>query len=145
MFGSMMGPREQGDAGEVSAMCWLVDQGYTVFIPFGHSPDVDLIAVRGSATLRVQVKTSGCFVKNRWNVSVATRGGNQSWNRVVKRFSSERCDFLFVLVADGRRWFIPSSAVEGGCNVQLGGPKYSSYEVEPGSPFAVRRPVEPLC
>jgi hypothetical protein len=58
--------------------------------------------------------------------------GNQSWNGIVKRFSAVRCDGLFVLVADGRRWFIPATAVDGGSGILLGGPKYAEYEVEPG-------------
>jgi hypothetical protein len=53
----------------------------------------------------------------------------------VKHFSSERCDWLFVLVADGRRWFIPASEVGGGDGILLGGPKYAAYEVEPGRPL----------
>ena len=69
-------------------------------------------------------------------MTLATRGGNQSWSGLVKRFSSERCDWLFVLVADGRRWFIPADAVEGGSGLLLGGPKYAAYEVEPGRPLS---------
>jgi hypothetical protein len=53
----------------------------------------------------------------------------------VKLFTAERCDWLFVVVADGRRWLIPASAVEGGTKVALGGPKYAEYEVEPGRPL----------
>jgi len=68
-------------------------------------------------------------------VTLATRGGNQSWSGLVKRFSSDRCDWLFVLVGDGRRWFIPASAVEGGSSLLLGGPKYAAYEVESGRPL----------
>jgi hypothetical protein len=101
-------PRRQGDIGERSALSWLIDQGADVYLPFGHSPDIDLIAnfgVRGLS--RVQVKTSTVFQKRRWVVTLATRGGNQSWSGLVKHFSAERCDHLFVLVADGRRWFIP--------------------------------------
>jgi hypothetical protein len=66
---------------------------------------------------------------------ICTRGGNQSWNGLAKHFSPERCDYLFVLVADGRRWFIPSREVEGSSGIALGGPKYAAYEVEPGRPF----------
>jgi PD-(D/E)XK endonuclease len=116
-------------------MHWLAEHGYDVFIPLGHSPDVDLIALRDSEVLRVQVKTTQVFRNGRWAAAVATRGGNRSWNGIVKRFSPERCDRLFVHVADGRRWFIPSVAVGGGCAVCLGGPKYAAYEVEPGRPF----------
>jgi hypothetical protein len=85
--------------------------------------------------LRVQVKTSTQLVNERWLVSLCTRGGNQSWNGIVKRFSPARCDFLFVLVADGRRWFIPAGAVDGGTGLNLGGPKYSEFEIDSGRPL----------
>ena len=41
-----------------------------------------------------------------------------------------------VLVADGRRWFIPSDAIQVRRSICLGGPKYSEFEVESGKPFA---------
>lgn len=127
-------PREQGDIGERSAAVWLLDAGARVFVPFGHSPDTDLVAEIDGRLVRVQVKTSTRHVNDgRYQVTLATKGGNQSWNGLVKRFSASRCDFLFVLVADGRRWFIPSSAVEGGTGIVVGGPKYACYEVERGT------------
>jgi Holliday junction resolvase-like predicted endonuclease len=129
-------PRRQGDLGELSAMEWLGSQGYWVSIPVGHSPDYDLIADDGDALLRVQVKTSAQRApRGRWRIAVCTRGGNQSWNGLVKRFNATRCDWLFVVVADGRRWFIPADSVEGGTAVNLGGPKYSEFEVERGRPL----------
>jgi hypothetical protein len=39
-----------------------------------------------------------------------------------------RPNVVYVLVGDGRRWIIPSSAVEGQA-LALGGPKYSEYEI----------------
>ena len=85
---------------------------------------------------RVQVKTSTVVIKNgRYAVTLATRGGNQSWNGLVKRFSAERCDHLFVLVADGRQWLIPAGAVEGGAAIVVGGPKYARYEIDRGRPI----------
>jgi hypothetical protein len=129
-------PRQQGDLGEYSAIEWLSSRGYPVFVPIGHSPDVDLVALIDDRAVRVQVKTSGFFVNGRWSVAVCTRGGNQSWNKIVNRFGCDRCDYLFVLVGDGRRWFIPSSVVEGTTSIALGGPKYADYEVESGRPFA---------
>jgi hypothetical protein len=129
-------PRRQGDLGEFSAMEWLGSKGYWLWVPVGHSPDYDLIADDGEALLRVQVKTSTQHSpKGRWRIAVCTRGGNQSWNGLVKRFTGTRCDRLFVLVADGRRWFIPAGAVEAGTALMLGGPKYSEFEVEPGRPL----------
>jgi hypothetical protein len=44
---------------------------------------------------------------------------------------------LFVHVGDGRRWWIPADAVEGGTHVTLGGPKYADYETDPGDALAV--------
>jgi hypothetical protein len=127
-----MSPRRQGDLGELSAMEWLGSQGYGVYYPIGHSPDCDLIIDDGCALRRVQVKTTTQWHNRRWLVTLCTRGGNRSWNGVVKRFSSSRCDSLFVVVADGRRWFVPADAVGGGSGIVLGGPKYAEYEVEPG-------------
>jgi hypothetical protein len=130
-----MSPRRQGDLGELSAMEWLASQGYSIYLPVGHSPDVDLIADDGETILRVQVKTATGYRKGRWEVTLCTRGGNRSWSGLVKRFSPARCDLLFVLVGDGRGWSIPSEAVEGGTGVILGGPKYAEFEVEPGRPL----------
>lgn len=109
-----------------------------MFFPLTHSPDIDLVAVRGGDVVRVQVKTSACVDRRgRFVVTLSTSGGNQSWNRVIKLFSVERCDRLFVTTGDGRRWFIPSAAVGGGRAIVLGGPKYAEFEVEPGRPLAV--------
>lgn len=75
---------------------------------------------------------------------LAASGGNQSWNRVVRHFDPKRCDYLFVLIADGRRWFIPAIAIDGRMSINLGGPKYAEFEVHPAdSPaFAIERPIE---
>jgi hypothetical protein len=132
-------PRRQGDLGELSAMEWLGSRGYAVFYPIGHSPDCDLIVDDGCGLQRVQVKTTTRWCNSRWEVMLCTRGGNQSWNGLVKRFSASRCDRLFVLVADGRRWFVPADAVDGGTGILLGGPKYARYEVEPGRPLISER------
>src|SRR3954449_8424902 len=101
-------PRLQGDIGELSAMSWLARRGAKVFLPLGHSPDVDLVADFGDRLARVQVKTSTVFRDNRFEVTLATRGGNRSWNGVVKHFCPTQCDDLFVHAGDGRRWFLPA-------------------------------------
>jgi hypothetical protein len=128
-------PRRQGDLGELSAMEWLVSVGAALYVPLGHSPNVDVVAEIDDRLVRVQVKTCGLFVKGRWQVSLVTRGGNQSWSGIVKHFSPQRADYLFVHVADGRRWFIPATEVSGGTAILLGGPKYAAFEVERGRPF----------
>jgi hypothetical protein len=131
----MLPPREQGDFGERAALHWLVGQGAQVSIPFGHSPHYDLIADLAGEISRVQVKTSACRHKHRWVVTVCTRGGNQSWSGLVKHLTTDAFDHLFILVADGRQWFIPAARVEGGRAILLGGPKYAEFEVEGGDPI----------
>jgi hypothetical protein len=131
-----LSPRRQGDLGELSAAEWLGSQGYRLWLPFGHSPHCDLIAEDADeCLLRVQVKTSTACHNGRWEVRVCTMGGNRSWNGLVKRFNAARCDWLFVLVGDGRRWFIPARSVEGGTKLHLGGKKYAEFEVGRGRPL----------
>jgi Holliday junction resolvase-like predicted endonuclease len=138
-------PREQGDLGELSAMEWLINQGAQVYIPIFHSPDVDLVAELERDLFRVQVKTgTGKTAQGNFQVRLSTSGGNQSWNRTIKCFDPSRYDYLFALVGDGRRWFIPVSAIEGRHCVVLGGPKYSEFEITPGQPLVAQSKQSPL-
>lgn len=127
----------QGDQGEAYAAMWLTLQGYLVSLPLGNSSDYDMLAEIRGRIARVQVKTTRVNTKNRWVVTLATRGGNQSWSGLVKRFSAKRCDYLYAHTACGRRWFIPARHVEGGAGLSLGGPKYAEYEVDPGAPLTL--------
>lgn len=130
---SPLKPREQGDWGELAAMTWLLSQGASVYRPVFHSPDVDLVAVLDGQVMRIEVKTTARRRANGyWGATIATRGGNQSWSGLVKYFDPDRCDYLFVLVADGRQWFISTAALDCRSALTLGGPKYSEFEVEPG-------------
>jgi PD-(D/E)XK endonuclease len=138
----MLTPREQGDIGELSAIVWLASQGHPVFKPLFHSPHYDLVADLGGRLVRVEVKTCTLRSKDRWDVTVCTRGGNQSWNGLTKELDPERCDYLFVLVRDGRRWFIPSTHVGGRHGLRLGGPKYAEFEVEKGDPIPAGAPLQ---
>jgi hypothetical protein len=62
---------------------------------------------------------------------------------VTKHFKPDRCDFLFIHVGDGRRWFTPSGEVESRYGMTLGGPRYTEFEVERGRPLqaGVRDPL----
>jgi PD-(D/E)XK nuclease superfamily protein len=130
--------RQQGDLGEAAAIEWFTRLGATTFIPFGHSPDVDLVIELEGRLLRIQVKTSTQFIETpdghqRRVVSLKTCGGNQSWNGVAKEIDPTHVDFLFVLTGDGRRWLIPSDRLDARTSIQLGGPKYSEYEIDPAA------------
>jgi PD-(D/E)XK endonuclease len=133
-------PRRQGDAGELSALTWLSQAGAFVAKPLFEASDYDLLADWGDHIDRVQVKTSTCWRNARFVVALCTRGGNRSWNGIVKRLNATRCDRVFVHVGDGRRWYIPANALGGGSAIVLGGPKYAEYEVEPGEPLQARPP-----
>ena len=128
--------RRQGDLGEASAIEWFTRLGATVFLPFGHSPDVDLVVHLERQLLRVQVKTSAQFEETpngqlRRIVSLRTCGGNQSWSGIAKKIDPTRVDLLFVLTGDGRRWLIPSDRLDSRNAIRLGGTKYSEHEVDP--------------
>lgn len=56
----------------MSAAEWLTRSGYGVWIPLGHSPDIDLLAQREDRFLRVQVKTATVFT---WFIPAAEVGG----------------------------------------------------------------------
>ena len=124
--------RRQGDLGEAAAIQWLTSIGAIVSFPLFHSPDYDVIADLGGAPMRVQVKTSSHRVTStgHYAVQLATAGGNQSWTGLVKKFDPTRFEFLFVIVGDGRSWFIPSREIEGRRSIRLGGLKYSEFAVD---------------
>jgi hypothetical protein len=98
---------EQGDFGELSAMQWLAGRGARIAVPVGHNDSWDLVAELDGKLERVQVKTCGFWRNNRWEVTLCTRGGNRSWSGISKRLDPSSSDYLFVHVADGRRWMIP--------------------------------------
>jgi Holliday junction resolvase-like predicted endonuclease len=109
-------PRLQGDIGEWSAIGWLIDQGAKVFLPLGHSPDIDLVADFGDRLASVQVKTSTVSRNTRFEVTLATRGGNRSWNGVVKHFEPARCDISLSMSgmgADGSSHPVSSAGGQG--------------------------------
>jgi hypothetical protein len=114
--------------------------GATVFLPFGHSPDVDVVACTHGRLLRIQVKTSTQRTMTpdgheRRPVALATKGGNRSWNGTAKKIDPANFDYLYAHTGDGRRWFVPSTALEVESRITLGGPKYSEFEIEPGRPI----------
>jgi hypothetical protein len=131
--------RRQGDLGEASALEWLVSKGAAIYVPFGHAPDFDLVAEMDHQLIRIQVKTSRCRNGNQvggYHVQLSTRGGNQSWSGTSKLFDTKRCDYVFILVADGRRWLIPAAEIRAKHSLIVGGAAYRRFEVEPGRPFA---------
>ena len=54
-------------------MEWLAGQGAQIYVPVGHSPDVDLVALLDGRLLRVEVKTGTC--RHRGDGACASRPG----------------------------------------------------------------------
>lgn len=131
-----MKPREQGDLGEASAIQWLAFKNAVVCKPLFHSPHFDLVAEMSGRLIRIEVKTSTSRTKaGNWSVAICTRGGNQSWSGTTKVFDPALCDYLFIHVGDGRRWFIPAARVEASRALSAGCGKYREFEIEPGFPL----------
>jgi Holliday junction resolvase-like predicted endonuclease len=108
-------PRQQGDIGEASAIQWLAQHGALIFTPLFRAPNYDLIAEMDGRVVRIEVKTSNSLTPvGHYSVAVCTRGGNQSWNKIAKRWDRNRCDYLFAHVGDGRVGSFPPPALTGG-------------------------------
>jgi hypothetical protein len=63
---------------------------------------------------------------------------------LVKKFDSSRFDFLFVLVSDGRCWFIPSEEIEGRRSIHVGGVKYAEFEIHPSRAITATDATDPV-
>jgi hypothetical protein len=93
----------------------------------------------------ITVFSSTVLRNRRYEVALATKGGNRSWSGKVKSLDPSRLEYLFVLVADGRQWFIPAKAIEAKTTLLLGGPRYAAFEVGTGTPNPMgERGFEPL-
>lgn len=130
----------QGGLGETSAIDWFTRLGAVVFVPVGHSPAVDLVALLDGNPLRIQVKTSAQRSatkggESRFPVQLVTCGGNRSWTGERRTLDFDAIDYLFALTASGRRWCIPAAAIEAASAITLGGDKYSEFEIDPAAPI----------
>jgi hypothetical protein len=113
-------PREQGLIGFTDAVAYFGGLGWGLSIPLIDSQPYDLVADDGRSLHRVQVKTTtrrspyGNFI-----VSLATRGGNQSFH-TSKDFDPSACDLLYVLTDDRERYLIPTSQIRSRTSLHLG-------------------------
>lgn len=116
-----MDRRLQGSLGEAKAILYYTEQGYEVFLPTVNARDVDLVAIKGSKVVRVQVKTSS-FIQpsGSFKVSLKTSGGNSSWSGVVKTVSKDFVDDVFVWCSDDSCWVVPSGMIHGRKTITLG-------------------------
>ncbi|MFA9446213.1 group I intron-associated PD-(D/E)XK endonuclease [Egicoccus sp. AB-alg6-2] len=113
-------PREQGLIGVTDAIGWFGRRGWSLSVPLIDSQPYDLVVDDGERLHRVQVKTTtyrtryGVYV-----VSLATRGGNQSFH-TSKPFDHAAVDLLYVLAEGRSRYLIPSGAFRSRTTLNLG-------------------------
>lgn len=121
--------RQQGATGVGEAIAHFSALGYSVSIPLGDCQRYDLVVDDGDRLYRVECKTSRFLLKSGgWEVGLATKGGNQSWNGVAKKLSSEDCDLVFILTGDGQRYILPIEELDGRSKITVGN-KYLEYKI----------------
>ena len=113
-------PREQGLIGFTDAIHYFGSLGWSINVPLIDSQPYDLVVDDGRTLHRVQVKTTtfkspyGVYV-----VSLATRGGNQSFH-TSKPFDHAAVDLLYVLAEGPMRYLVPTDAFESRTTLSLG-------------------------
>lgn len=112
-----MNTKEQGAIGVGHAIAHYSAKGYAVFVPIADIKRYDLIVDTGTELLRVEVKTT---TNDRGQVKLLTCGGNQSWNGVSKKLSSDDCDLVFAInLNTGAIREFPSSELHGRSSVKV--------------------------
>ena len=126
MFENAVNSKKQGDIGMCYALAYFSKLGYTVSIPVTDSQDYDLIVDNGTL-LKVQVKTTKCLNKGKYQVALKTCGGNKS-GYTTKKFSNNSSDLLFVLDNSGNMYVIPKCKIHSNTAIILG-KEYDNYKV----------------
>lgn len=119
----------QGNIGEAAAILHFTKLGYVVSKPLYENSPYDLIVDDSGNIYRIQVKTTKNVTPyGNFRVELRTKGGNSSWNGVVKTVNSESCDSLYIYCEDGTEYLIPVHLISGQVTVTLGD-KYDEYKV----------------
>ena len=107
--------KAQGDNCEAFAVFYYASLGHTVSKPLNHSTYYDLIVDVDGVLKKVECKSSTHKQKNckSYTVSLRTTGGNQSWNKVVKKIDSSKVDEIFILDGDGYYYIYDSVKLHG--------------------------------
>ena len=106
--------KEQGDTCEAFAIFYYTSLGCIVSKPLTQSPYYDLIVDTDGVLKKVECKSSR-FKNNpkSYTVALGTTGGNQSWNKVVKKIDAKKVDEIFILDGDGNYYIYNSKDLDG--------------------------------
>lgn len=119
--------RKQGDVGVGLAIGWFSSNGYTVCVPISESQRYDLIVEKDDRLYRVQVKTSRHLQRGSYKVHLRTNGGNRSGTGKTQFFDTSKCEFLFVVTANGDMYCIPTTEIT--CKTSITVSKYQDFRV----------------
>lgn len=121
--------KDQGNIGEAAAILHFTKIGARVSKPLFENTSYDLIIDHDSTLRRVQVKSTSYLSKyGIYQVELRTKGGNTSWNGVVKLADSTGCDLLFVHCDNGDEYLIPVESFDGQGRISLG-EKYKEFRL----------------
>ena len=116
----VMSHKKQGDLGVAAAIAHYMNQGYVVCFPLTDTARYDLVVDKNGKLYRVEIKTTNYQLPSgNYEVTLRTKGGNTSWNGLVKTISSTDCDIVFASSPDGNYEF-PASVVAGMATITLG-------------------------
>ena len=119
--------KDQGNIGEAAAILYFTKIGAKVSKPLFENTPYDLVVDIGGNLKRVQVKTSSSLNKyDNYVLELRTKGGNKSWNCVVKLADSSGCDLLFAYCENGDMYLIPVEEFDGQGRITLGH-KYEKF------------------
>jgi hypothetical protein len=112
-----MNSKEQGGIGVVKAIAYFGSQGHAVFVPVADIRRYDLVVDMFGVLKKVEVKTT---TQLNGQLDLRTSGGNQSWNKEVKRISTDDCDLVYCtnLLTNSERVYT-SSELEGKSSIRM--------------------------
>lgn len=119
--------KDQGNIGEAAAILHFTKIGAKVSKPLFENTPYDLVVDVECELKRVQIKSTSSLSKyGIYQVELRTKGGNTSWNGVVKLADSTGCDLLFVYCENGDKYIIPVEVFDGKGRLSLG-KKYEEF------------------
>lgn len=122
-------PKKQGNVGVARAIYEYSRRGYTVLLPASDSDKYDMIVDVNGTLYKVQVKTSRCKVGDKYQINLATKGGNTKTNTIRGREFADY-DWLFCLTDDGACWSIPAIALgDSKHSIVVSSVKYKQYKL----------------
>lgn len=114
-----MDRKQQGNTAEAFAIYYYTLHGYSVSKPIFENSNFDLIVEKSGSIKRVQVKSSNRVKGISFEVELRTKGGNTSWNGVVKVISNSSVDVVFVYASDGSFYEFDATALNGRKSVNV--------------------------